>query len=95
MESTKRAGERCYAASVAYLERVGFIPLEELVRGESLLMLDGDERVLVLVHESDAPMPRSPILHLGRVDVITMNVIGEDRALLRHHRGCDSETPDL
>jgi hypothetical protein len=50
---------------------------------------EGDEEVLVLVQSDSDAVPTSPIIFPGRMDLISLRVVAEDRALLRHLRDYD------
>lgn len=91
----KPKDERILNAVIGYLERVG-VRVVEALDSRTLSALEDVVRVLVLVAETDAgageqilaPEDAARAIEGGyeRIDRVSVIVIAEDRALLRHHR---------
>lgn len=93
---TESAYKKACLAAIAYMERTGCEVLD--VPSEGLFVVqDGDERVAVAVALMSALVPEPPAMHeltieraveLGadRIDYITLRILTDDRALLRHER---------
>lgn len=86
------------AAAAAYLERVGFVDVEQCGghlgnQSHGLTAVDGDEMVFIFLQVSrsagESESSKTAELPNGydRLDFVDIIVLGPDRALLRHQRG--------
>ena len=82
--------EKAIDAAAAYLERAGYTDIERTDSDYPLFAYDGDIPVMVavVVKEKDFKdiVLNANQLPLYRIDLITLNILGSDRVLLRHHR---------
>ena len=88
--------EKAFRAALAYVERTGCDVLETPSQG-LFVMRDGAERVAVAVAVMTALVPEGPAmseltmeraleLRADRIDYITLRVLDNGKALLRHMR---------
>lgn len=89
--------ERGIGAAAEYLRRLGWtnVTVAELGTPPRITGDDAGDAVTVYVEVSDRPtsscgsVQHQPDPGTSRTDVISILVIGENRALLRHHRAID------